>query len=574
MKKPLTILLSILLIGLNLQMQAQTKNDFLPPQNFAMGYDFILQHPYNGYCVGGHYPGIPYCFNFYWHPPENDAKVVGYNLYYYNTHDPDETKIVFDDAEIIVQSPLAFKFIQLAGDYEGFFWVTAIYEGPDGESSPSNLQSKFYTYDFMALNDDGIPIYYNFCEEEEMSVVVTHKYSKEEIEFCIECDSYSGNIIIPETVIADNQQYNIVAIGENAFSQCSNLTNVSLPNSIIDIADYAFNDCFNLNNINLPNSVVSIGSYAFNRCLAFSEIIIPNSVIEIGNSAFVACVNAVNIKIGENVTTIGSGAFSVCSGIENIFIPEKVIEIGAGAFNTCNNLSQFFVSELNEHYSTIDGVLFSKDKTLLHTYPNAKSSVYSIPEGVSVIGLASFRQCKNLIEINIPTSVTIIEATAFYLTKLSSVTIPETVTKIERLAFGACYELKKVIIPNVNIIFSDDVFWRCEALEEIFNMSANPQTINRDFFLGVDYNLCKLFVPFGSYNAYREHNVWGKFSNIIETDFDSIEEIKKENISVFSINNGISINSNEIVHVELYSIVGQKIYQSTFTGSKEIPLER
>ena len=579
MKKPLTILLSILLIGLNMQAQAQMKNDFPPPQNFTMEYVFILHLQY--FICGGSADGLPYCFNFNWQTPQNDNRVVGYNIYNYNTHDPDETKIVFEDAVIIAQSTPSFKYIEIGGDYEGFFWVTAVYEEPDGESAPSNLQSKFYTYDFMALNDDGIPIYYKFRSNEEMSVEVTHKYSEEEIELCIEsisifglegieCGSYSGNVEIPETVVFENQQYSVLKIGNRAFYASNTLTNVTIPESIINIGGYAFSDCYNLNDVTIPSSVKSIGRNAFEKCISFNEIIIPGSVTSIEQDAFSGCTNVENIVIGENVENIGAFAFAGCQNIKSIIIPKNVNLIGLASFTSCYKMEEIIVSEENDYYTSLDGVLFNKDKSLIIAYPNAKSSVYTIPNSVTKIEHSAFRECINLREITIPNSVKTIENFSFYRSLISNIFIPESVTSVGFFSFGECEELEKVVIPDSNIFFDDRIFWRCWNLSEIYNLSPIPQTIGSYSFNGVS---CKLFVPFGSYNAYREHIVWGQFNNIIEVE-TSINEVILENVTINTYYGGISVISNDLVNIEIFNLTGQKIYQSTFLGSKEIPLDK
>lgn len=429
-----------------------------------------------------------------------------------------------------------------------------------------------YAYDFKALNEDSIPIYYNFSEN-GMSVVVTYRdilseplgmnnYSSDE--------NYSGNILIPESVIYDNQLYTVTAIGDSAFYNCHDLTGIAIPNSVVSIGNQSFQDCFSLIDISIPDNVITIGNDAFGACIGLTNIYIPNNVNIIGDNAFAGCYKLTNATIGENVTYIGSGAFSAC-GIASIIIPDNVITIGIGAFAYCLNLKEFFVSEQNRNYSTIDGVLFNKDKTILVDYPNAKSSVYIIPDFVSTIGAYAFYNCQDLTDITIPQSVTTIEAMAFHGTKLNIVTIPDHVTKVGDYAFAACYELKKVVIPNSNISFGDNVFYGDDALEEIHNLSSIPQTIGRFSFIFVNKNLCKLFVPKGSLNAYKTADVWKDF-NIFEEDYSSIPSINQWNISVLPIKGGISIIGNNLVKVIIFDVTGRIVHQSTFIGNKKISL--
>ena len=102
-------------------------------------------------------------------------------------------------------------------------------------------------------------------------------------------DAYSGEVIIPDEVLYQDETYPVTSIGDKAFQFCSDLTSVTIPNSVTIIKDGAFFSCSSLTSITIPNSVTSIGSYAFSGCSGLTSITIPNSVTEIGGDAFKDC---------------------------------------------------------------------------------------------------------------------------------------------------------------------------------------------------------------------------------------------------------------------------------------------
>lgn len=99
-------------------------------------------------------------------------------------------------------------------------------------------------------------------------------------------NKYSGSISIPENVSYNNVDYNVTSIGEAAFSECSSLTSLVIPNSVTSIRDFAFAGCNGLTSLSIPNSVTTIGIAVFDRCSNITSITIPNSVVSIGNNVF------------------------------------------------------------------------------------------------------------------------------------------------------------------------------------------------------------------------------------------------------------------------------------------------
>ncbi|MBR2608012.1 MAG: leucine-rich repeat domain-containing protein, partial [Bacteroidaceae bacterium] len=195
-------------------------------------------------------------------------------------------------------------------------------------------------------------LYYNVTSETDLTVEV------------IRGENFSGEIIIPSTVVYDEKTYSVTSIGRKAFYRCTSLTSIVIPNSVTSIGEDAFYNCFRLTSIVIPNSVTSIGEDAFRGCNSLTSITIPNSVTSIGNSAFYGCSGLTSIVIPNSVTSIGNSAFSGCSGLTSVTIPNSVTSIGNSAFYGCKGLTSI-----------------------------------TIPNSVTSIGDKAFYNCTNLIKV-------------------------------------------------------------------------------------------------------------------------------------------------------------------------------
>ena len=255
--------------------------------------------------------------------------------------------------------------------------------------------------------------------------------------------------------------------------------------------DWAFADCKSLTSISVPDSVNAIGNGAFSGCSSLASINIPNSVTTIRGSAFCNCLSLTSITIPESVTSIEIAAFSGCSSLTNITIPDLVDTIGDHAFYNC--LTSITVSENNKYFSSLNGVLFNKDKTELITYPNGNERTeYTIPDSVTSIIEGAFAYCSNLITVKIPDSVTDITDKTFYVcSSLTSVTIPDSVTHIGYNAFKYCKNLTSIIIKNPNCEISNgkNTIWETATIYGYENSTAQAyaETYDRKFVLLIEY---------------------------------------------------------------------------------------
>ncbi len=297
----------------------------------------------------------------------------------------------------------------------------------------------------------------------------------------------------------------VTSIGYSAFIDCSSLTSITIPNGVTSIGYSAFIDCSSLTSITIPNGVTSIGYSAFIDCSSLTSITIPNGVTSIGYSAFIDCSSLTSITIPNGVTSIGYSAFIDCTSLTNITIPNSVTNIGDSAFWGCSSLTAIYIAVDNKNYTSVNGVLFNKDKTALICYPAGKTDKsYNIPNSVTSIGDHAFNGCLSLTSVTIPNSVTSIgdwvftdcsSLTAINVntgnknytsvngvlfnkdkTKLicypsekvdKSYTIPNSVTEIGEYAFSDCKSLTSIKIPNSVTEISSGAFSDCKSLTSI-----------------------------------------------------------------------------------------------------------
>ena len=149
---------------------------------------------------------------------------------------------------------------------------------------------------------------------------------------------YSGDVVIPESVVYEDAAYSVTSIGGHAFLVCSGLTSVSIGNSVESIGNGAFQACYDLTSVTIGNSVTSIGDDAFYDCKGLTSVTIPNSVKSIGMGAFCDCSGLTSVTIGNSVTSIGEAAFWGCSGLTSVTIGSGVTSIGVEAFYDCPKL--------------------------------------------------------------------------------------------------------------------------------------------------------------------------------------------------------------------------------------------
>ena len=357
----------------------------------------------------------------------------------------------------------------------------------------------------------------------------------------IGCNSdYEGVVVIPEGV---------TEIGESAFEECTKINAITIPSSVTKIGTRAFEECTSLTSIVIPNSVMKIEAGTFSGCKSLTSIKIPDGVTAIEDNVFFGCKSLTSIKIPNNVRYIGDAAFSGCTSLKSIDIPKGVRSMGHVAFSNCTSLTsikipssltnmtniafvgckklkEIIVDEGNHSYCSFDGALFSKDMECLIFVPGGKTT-FTFPNNEFATCERTFDDCTKLKELIVAQdhprlrSINGVlysndgpELVRFPMGR-KTFEIPSYVTKIGYGAFANCTRLISIVIPDSVETIGWRAFASCTHLTEVHLKHNLPIDFSEAFEDSVIPNVT-LYVPKGSSEAYRKHEFFSKFKEIIE----------------------------------------------------------
>lgn len=275
------------------------------------------------------------------------------------------------------------------------------------------------------------------------------------------------------------------SISNNAFTYCKSLESLCIPVNVAGIGESVFAGCSKLSSLTVDAGnkylcvedgiLYSADLSQLLACLPYKTgaLTIKDKVRVLSDNAFYNCTGLTSIILPSQLQYINLAVFVGCSSLKTLNIPASVLSIGYGSFTGCTNLQSITVDAENVNYTSVDGVLYNKDMTILLAYPNKAGTIYEIPKGT-----------------------TSVEAYAFCLTGIQEVDIPASVTRLGSNALSFCDQLTKITVHGIT-----------------------PFTLDKGAFSEDVYSKATLYVPKGKKSLYDEAEGWNAFKTIKELEY-------------------------------------------------------
>lgn len=350
---------------------------------------------------------------------------------------------------------------------------------------------------------------------------------------------YSGDIDIPSSVEHEGVKYTVSGISNWAFENCSEITSISMPQSIVEIGESAFAGCSQLTSLSFPDSIKYLEVCVCYGCEKLCNLHLPSGIQVIGRSAFNGCKSLEEFVIPDSVKEIDGMVFKNCSGLKKIYWGKSVEKVGGDPFTGCRILKEVYISDISKWCKT-------------NFTSELANPLYQ--QGIVGGGTKLFLNGELLETLFVPNDINIVRKYTFYgYTWLKSIRFPETNMKVEDNAFSECRQLNSVYFGESTIQLGNQVFNHCEDIQYVVSKCREPYMFWDWTFYKPIYGKCTLFIPTGTKEIYASTSGWKNFTKVKETDVDdpglkvSLKVFGEGKVSV----NDVNVEDNNTI-VALY----------------------
>lgn len=295
------------------------------------------------------------------------------------------------------------------------------------------------------------------------------------------------------TVAADNPSYcsenGVVYTKDKTFLlRCPEKKSGSfaMPSTVTTVNDYAFSDCAGITSISWSSSLSSIGFYSFINCTGLTSISFPASLRYVNYYAFLGCANLASVTLNDGLIQVRQRAFGE-TALTTLSLPATLTDFQPQAIARLTGIS---VNASNTAYSSVDGVLYSKDQKTLLAYPAGKTgTAYTVLAAVTTIGTDAFTN-----------------------STLQTITLPSGLTTIANNALMQCANIETIAIPSTVTTIGMNLLWSCGKLKTIRVDAITPPALNSSL---PNNSGLLIKVPAGSVSAYKAATGWSQSASLI-----------------------------------------------------------